>query len=162
LTPPADIGFDFRALEAAGFAYEDIQAMFEQEVIRLVNEIRAEYGLPILALHLELANVARLRAEEMVTHNVRGHLSPTTGLEHTAHANAMGLNLRYAGENSARGSRNPQAVVNAWMNSAGHRDFILSGHSTSRFPHLGYIGVGFYFDEITAWTLWLTCNLPPR
>jgi uncharacterized protein YkwD len=68
-------------LEAAGFAYEDIQAMFEQEVIRLVNEIRAEHGLPALILHPELANVARLRAEEMVEYNVRGHISPTTGLE---------------------------------------------------------------------------------
>jgi uncharacterized protein YkwD len=161
LTPPCEIGFDFRALEAAGFAYEDIQSVFEQEVIRIVNEIRAEYGLQALAFHPELANVARLRTEEKVYHNVRGHLSPATGLEHTEHARAMGLNLAFAGENAVRGPRTPQAVVDAWLDSTVHRQFILSGHRTSPFHDLGHIGVGFSFDERrTAWTLWQTCNRP--
>ena len=161
VAPTHEVDFDFRALEAAGLAYEDIQTMFELEVIRLVNEIRAEYGLPPLVLHVGLAEVARLRTEEKVIYDVRGHRSPTTGLEHTAHARAMGLNLAYAGENSGRGPRTPQGIVDGWMASCGHRAFILSGHSTSRFRELGYIGVGFSFGErITAWTLWQTCGNP--
>ena len=158
------IVFDFRALEAAGFAYEGIQTMFELEVIRLVNEIRASYGLPALTLHPELARIARLRTEEKVKYDVRGHLSPTTGLEHTAHARAMGLDVAIAGENSIRGSRTPQETIDVWMDSPGHRDFILSGHSTSRFRERRYIGVGFSFgDRTTAWTLWQTCGNPaPR
>jgi len=141
--------------------YEDIQTAFEQEVIRIVNEIRAGYGLQPLVFHVELAEVARLRSTEMVYYNVRGHLSPTTGLEHTEHARAMGLNLAFAGENSVRGPRTPQGAVDAWIASTVHREALLSGHSTSSFPGLGYVGVGFAYDErITAWTLWLTCNNP--
>jgi len=161
ITAPEDIGFDFRALEAAGFTYEEIQTIFELEAIRIVNEVRASYGLQPLTLHSGLARIARLRTEEMVTYNVRGHISPTTGLEHTAHARAMGLNLAYAGENAGRGPRTPQAIIDGWLESPAHREFILSGHSTSRFPDLGHIGIGFSFDERrTAWTLWQTCNNP--
>jgi len=164
LVPPADIGFDRWALQTTGFSHEDIQAMFEQEVIRLVNEIRRDYGLPLVALHPELAMIARLRAEEKVIYDVMGHISPTTGLEHTAHARAMGLNVAYAGENAGRRAPNPQMAVNAWMASTiGHREFILSGHHTSRFSEMSYIGVGFSFDErITAWTLWQTCGRPAQ
>lgn len=138
-TPPDDIGFDRIALEVAGFEREQIQEMFEWEVIRIVNEIRAEHDLPPLVHHPALANIARLRTEEMVKYNVFSHKSPTTGLEHTAHARAMGLNLRYAGENAVSGRRTPQVVVDAWMASSAHRDFILSGHSTSRFRALRYM-----------------------
>ena len=158
---PSEIGFDFRALESTGFSYEDIQTIFELEAIRIVNEVRMSYGLQPLRLHNGLARIARLRTEEMVYYNVRGHVSPTTGLEHTAHARAMGLNLAYAGENAGRGPRTPQDIIDGWMESTVHREFILSGHSTSRFPDLGHIGIGFSFDERrTAWTLWQTCNNP--
>ena len=165
MTPPTDIGFDRWALVEADFTYEDIQTMFEQEVIRLVNEIRAEYGLAAISFHTELAEVARMRSDEMIYYDVRGHISPTTGLSHTAHARAMGLNLAYAGENMGRRAPNPQAAVDAWMDSNGHRDFILSGHSTSQFPQMNYIGVGFAFGgdrNLTAWTLWQTCGRPAQ
>ena len=46
-----------------------IQSAFEQEVIRLVNEIRYGYGLPALIYHPELAHIARLRAEETVRYS---------------------------------------------------------------------------------------------
>ena len=165
LSPPENIGFCFRTLVDAGYIFEDIQSMFESEVIRLVNEIRAENGLSALRLHDDLADVARHRAEEKLAHDARGHISPTTGLEHTAHARAMGLNLAYAGENAILAGRTPQEVVDVWMASNGHRQFILSGHSTSRFTRpLRYIGVGFSFDDrnFTAWTLWKTCGSPAR
>lgn len=38
----------------------------------------------------------------------------------------FGLSYRTAGENIAYGQRTPQAVVNAWMNSNGHRANILN------------------------------------
>jgi len=166
VTPSADIGFDRWALVDAWFSYEDIQTMFEQEVIRLVNIIRAEYGLPSVTFRSDIAVVARMRSDEMIVYDVGGHISPTTGLEHTEHARAMGLNLAYAGENMGRRAPNPQAVVDGWMGSTvGHRDFILSGHSTSRFPQMRYIGVGFAFGgerNLTAWTLWQTCGSPAQ
>ena len=45
-----------------------------------------------------------------------------------------------AGENIALGQRSPEQVVNAWMNSEGHRANILN----ARFE---YIGVGYADNE---------------
>lgn len=47
----------------------------------------------------------------------------------------FGLRFSAAGENIAYGQPTPQAVMNAWMNSAGHRANILGASYT-------YIGVG--------------------
>jgi len=168
-TPPPDIGFDFRALEAAGFSIGDIQAMFEAEAIRLVNGIRAEHGLPPLIHNPELARIARMRTDEIIEHRSFGHISPVNGLEHTDYAREMGVNTSFAGENAAFGHMTPQAAVNGWMvSTAGHREFILSGSAGNRFTgELRYIGVGFSFGDSditfsngtsppgrTAWTLW--------
>jgi uncharacterized protein YkwD len=143
---------------------QDIQAAFEQEVIRLVNEIRMEHGLQPFVYHSDLARIARIRATETIEHNARyTHRSPVNGLEHTAYANAMGLNVVYAGESAVWERLTPKEAVESWMDSPPHRDFILSGARGSRFTFswrtLNYIGVGFSFGEYhasdTAWMLWL-------
>ena len=131
---------------------EYIQSAFEQEVIRLANEIRYEYGLPALIYHPELARIARLRAEETVRYSSRGHISPTTGLQHAEHARAMGLDVRRAGENWTGGRSSPANAVESWMNSPGHRRFILSGLE-SHFGGYKYIGVGFAITD---------CDIIPR
>ena len=169
LTPPVDIGFDFRGLEAAGYSYEEIQSMFEAEVVRLVNGIRAEHGLPSLIHNPELARIARMRTEEIIEHRVRGHVSPVNGLEGTDYARAMGVSTPFAGEAIAFGQLTPQAAVNGWMvSTAGHREFVLSGSTDNGFTgELRYIGVGFSYGDSdltfsdgtsplgrTAWTLW--------
>ena len=46
---------------------------------------------------------------------------------------SYGITYRSAGENIAMGQRTPQEVVNAWMNSSGHRANILS----KDFTHIG-------------------------
>ena len=151
-------------LQFAGYSYSQIQDILEQEVIRIVNEIRVEYGLPVLTFHPELAEIARYRAQESTDYGyITGHISHLTGLAHTAHARAMGLtDVWVAGENWHGGRQTPQAVVDSWMNSPGHYEFIISGHSTSRHSHhLPYIGVGVAFQEENGgsfnfnWTLWL-------
>ena len=48
----------------------------------------------------------------------------------------FGATHRSAGENIAMGQRTPQEVVQAWMNSEGHRRNILNKDFT-------HIGVGF-------------------
>jgi uncharacterized protein YkwD len=50
---------------------------------------------------------------------------------------AYGISYGYAGENIAKGQRSPQEVMDAWMNSQGHRENILS-------PNFTMIGVGYY------------------
>ena len=49
-----------------------------------------------------------------------------------------------AGENAAWGSVSPEEVVNAWMNSEGHRANILD-------PEARAMGVGYYYNSSSTW-----------
>ena len=64
------------------------------------------------------------------------HESPTYGSPFQM-MQSFGISYRTAGENIAYGQQTPQAVVDAWMNSSGHRANILNSSYTQ-------IGVGFY------------------
>ncbi|MCL2568174.1 MAG: S-layer homology domain-containing protein [Oscillospiraceae bacterium] len=145
------------------FPGADVRAMFEQELMRLINEIRSSYGLAPLIRHSALSTIARGRADEMIRHNSMSHVSPTTGLAHTAHANNQGLNVFYAGENAGWGHGTPQDMVTAWMESPVHRDGILVGAEGNRltveWATMPYAGVGFASGDThewgTAWTFWI-------
>lgn len=52
---------------------------YEQEVIRLVNEIRAQNGLSALTYNWELSRVARYKSQDMVDNRYFSHTSPTYG-----------------------------------------------------------------------------------
>jgi uncharacterized protein YkwD len=56
---------------------------------------------------------------------------------------SFGISYSSAGENIAKGQRTPQEVMNAWMNSSGHRANILSSSFTQ-------IGVG-YDSRANTW-----------
>jgi uncharacterized YkwD family protein/spore coat assembly protein SafA len=107
----------------------------ENEVVRLTNEQRAKYGLPPLKMDWQLARVARYKSADMRDKNYFQHNSPTYGSPFTMMRN-FGIQYRTAGENIAAGQRTPQEVVNAWMNSPGHRANILNKNFT-------HIGVGY-------------------
>jgi uncharacterized YkwD family protein/spore coat assembly protein SafA len=107
----------------------------ENEVVRLTNEQRAKYGLPPLKIDWQLARVARYKSADMRDKNYFQHNSPTYGSPFTMMKN-FGISYRSAGENIAAGQRTPQEVVNAWMNSPGHRANILNKGFT-------HIGVGY-------------------
>ncbi len=111
---------------------------FENEVVRLVNEQRAKYGLNALRTNWELSRVARYKSQDMADNRYFSHTSPTYGSPFQM-MKAFGLTYRSAGENIAYGQRTPEAVVNAWMNSSGHRANILNASYTQ-------IGVGFVLD----------------
>ena len=52
---------------------------YEQEVIRLVNEIRAENGLKPLTYDWELSRVARYKSQDMKDNRYFSHTSPVYG-----------------------------------------------------------------------------------
>jgi uncharacterized protein YkwD len=58
----------------------------------------------------------------------------------------FGIRYKSAGENIAKGQPSPEAVVNAWMNSSGHRANILN----STFTHIGvgYASGGSYWTQM--------------
>lgn len=118
---------------------------YESEVIRLVNEIRAENGLKTLSANWELSRVARYKSEDMVRNRYFSHTSPTYGTPFQM-IRAFGLSYRSAGENIAYGQRTPAAVVEAWMNSSGHRANILNTSYTQ--IGVGYCASGHYWTQM--------------
>ena len=120
-------------------------ASFEKEVVRLVNEQRAQYGLQPLRENWELSRVARFKSRDMADNRYFSHTSPTYGTPFQM-IRAFGLSFRTAGENIAYGQRTPQAVVNAWMNSSGHRANILNAAYTQ--IGVGYVADGNYWTQM--------------
>ncbi len=118
---------------------------YEQEVIRLVNIERAKYSLAPLAEDWELSRVARYKSLDMKNNSYFSHTSPTYGSPFDM-IKSFGLSYKTAGENIARGQTTPQAVVNAWMNSSGHRANILNSSYTK--IGVGYVAEGNYWTQM--------------
>ena len=116
---------------------------YAAEVVRLVNAERAKAGLSALTVDSAANAAAQVRAREIVSNF--SHTRPSGASCFTALREA-GVNYRGAGENIAYGQPSAQAVVNAWMNSPGHRANILNAQFTS-------IGVGHHVQNGTHyWT----------
>ena len=118
---------------------------YEKEVIRLVNEVRAENGLRELTYNWELCRVARYKSQDMKDNRYFSHTSPVYDSPFQM-MKSFGIKYRTAGENIARGQRSPQAVVNAWMNSSGHRANILNSSFTE--IGVGYVAEGNYWTQM--------------
>lgn len=118
---------------------------YENEVIRLVNEIRAKNGLNPLEGDWELSRVARYKSQDMKDNNYFSHNSPIYGSPFTMIKN-FGISYKMAAENIAKGQRTPQAVVNAWMNSSGHRANILN--ASYKKIGVGYVASGNYWTQM--------------
>jgi len=114
----------------------------ETSVLTIVNQERSKAGLKPLQMDWELQRVARIKACDMATTGYFSHQSPDYGSPFDMMKN-YGISYRTAGENIAKGQRTPQEVMNAWMNSTGHRANILKGDFT-------HIGVG-YCEQGNHW-----------
>lgn len=118
---------------------------FEARVIALVNEHRAKYNLAPLSENWELSRVARFKSQDMCDNKYFSHTSPTYGSPFQM-IKAFGISYRTAGENIAYGQRTPEAVVNAWMNSSGHRANILN--ASYKQIGVGYVSNGNYWTQM--------------
>lgn len=105
-----------------------------QQVVDLVNAERAKVGLAPLKLNTSLANVAKVKAEDMRDNNYFSHNSPQYGSPFDM-MKSFGIQYSYAGENIAAGQKTPEEVMKSWMNSPGHKANILNKNFTE-------IGVG--------------------
>lgn len=117
---------------------------YEQKVVDLTNQQRVKNGLPALKVDLSLSKVAREKSSDMQKNNYFSHTSPSYGSPFDM-MKKFGITYKTAGENIAKGQRSPEEVVNAWMNSAGHRQNILS----SSFTHIGvgHVANGNYWTQ---------------
>jgi len=116
---------------------------FEQEVFELTNAERTKAGLSPLTLDTELSKVARVKSQDMKDNNYFSHTSPTYGSPFDM-MKAFGISYTSAAENIAQGQTTPAEVVEAWMNSQGHRENILN-------PNYTHIGIGHVSDN-NYWT----------
>ncbi len=123
----------------------DVKA-WESEVVKLVNAQRSKLGLELLTENWELSRCARYKSQDMINKNYFAHQSPTYGSPFVM-MESFGLRFSAAGENIAKGQRTPQEVMNAWMNSEGHKRNIIS-------PSYTQIGVGLAKDKngVCYWT----------
>ena len=124
---------------------DDAVTKYEGEVVRLVNEIRKKNGLRALEQDWQLSRVARYKSQDMKDKNYFSHTSPTYGSPFQM-MKSFGISYKTAGENIAKGYSTPEAVVNGWMNSSGHRANILN----SSFTHIGvgYVSGGTYWTQM--------------
>jgi uncharacterized YkwD family protein len=119
---------------------------YEQQVLVLCNQIRAQNGLPSLTMNWQLERMGRIKAQEMASKKYFSHTSPVYGTPFQM-MKSFGISYTYAGENIAAGQPTPQAVVTSWMNSPGHKANILSKNYTQ--IGIGYASGGPYG---TYWT----------
>ena len=94
------------------------------QVFQLVNQRRKENGLAELTYRNDIQDAANIRANEIIS--TFSHTRPDGSSCFTA----VTVNYYAIGENIASGQKNVQEVMNAWMNSPGHRANILSKQFT--------------------------------
>jgi len=101
----------------------------EKMVVSLINQKRAEKGLPPLVWSDDVAKIARLHSENMVKFNFFSHMG-MDGKMVDGRADSLGITKWTAmGENIAynRGFRNPiETAVEKWLLSPTHRDNLLN------------------------------------
>ncbi|CAL9339738.1 hypothetical protein SUDANB145_00238 [Streptomyces sp. enrichment culture] len=116
----ADTGSD---TAAAGTA--SVSGGPEAQVLALVNEERAAAGCSPLTENARLTAAADDYSDVMAASGVMSHTGPD-GSTMASRVEAAGYQWSALGENIARGQADAEAVMDAWMNSSGHRANILN------------------------------------
>ena len=131
-------------ISSAALSYENPElAEYAKQVAILVNRERSSYGLQPVKYSPLLSEAANVRSSEL-----RKNFSHTRPNGTSCFTVLKEFDISYfsAAENIAYGQRTPEIVMNAWMNSSGHRANILS-------KNVEYIGVGVvYSNGIYYWT----------
>jgi uncharacterized protein YkwD len=121
-------------------------AALEAAVLEIVNTERAKAGCAPVANNDKLTAAARGHSADMAARNYFSHTTPE-GVDFVTRINNTGYRWSGAGENIAKGQRTPADVMNAWMNSAGHKANILN----CGFKDLG-VGVAADSSGTLLWT----------
>ncbi|NEB03018.1 CAP domain-containing protein [Streptomyces sp. SID13726] len=118
------------------------EAAAAAEVLQLVNVERAKVGCSPVAANSALADLAAAFSKAMADQGFFDHTDPSgaTPWDRAALAGITSL----GGENIARGQSDPAAVMEAWMNSPGHKANILNCDFKT-------LGVGVVFGAGGPW-----------
>ncbi|TXS57485.1 CAP domain-containing protein [Streptomyces sp. t39] len=115
----------------------------EAQVLALVNKERAAAGCGPVTSNPRLTQAADDYSDVMAASGVMSHTGPD-GSTMTSRVEAAGYAWSTLGENIARGQADAEAVMDAWMNSPGHRANILN----CSFDELG---VGVHMGDGGPW-----------
>ncbi|MET8686086.1 CAP domain-containing protein [Streptomyces sp. NPDC004732] len=121
---------------------ESDESTAEAAVLTLVNQERAKAGCRPLRADDRLAALAGDFSADMAARDFFDHTDPD-GATPWDRAEKAGIK-NLGGENIARGQANAQSVMDAWMNSAGHRANILNCDYKT-------LGVGAHFAPGGPW-----------
>lgn len=121
---------------------------YVSQVIALVNKERKKEGISPVKESSALTKAALTRAKEIVT---RFEHTRTDGTSCFTVLDEYGISYMACGENIAYGQKTPAQVMEAWMNSAGHRQNIMS-------TKFGTIGIGYYVVNNTPYWVQLFTN----
>ncbi|MGW0934724.1 CAP domain-containing protein [Streptomyces sp. NPDC002666] len=111
-------------------------------VLALVNQERSKVGCSPVTASSSLASLAQSFSDDMAARGFFDHTDPDgqSPWDRAAKAGVSGL----GGENIARGQADAEAVMEAWMNSEGHRANILNCDYKT-------LGVGVHFGSGGPW-----------
>ncbi|MFD4154784.1 CAP domain-containing protein, partial [Streptomyces hydrogenans] len=127
-----------------GAQHDNGQASAADQVLALVNTERAKAGCGALTANATLARAAQGHSDDMAARDFFDHTNPD-GDGPGERVTAAGYPWSTYGENIAMGQTTPEQVMEAWMNSPGHRANILN----CDFKELG---VGVHTDGGPYWT----------
>lgn len=124
--------------------HDSTEQGFADRVLELTNNFRAQNGLPRLFHDPVLQVAAKVHAEDMArrsyfehdTQSFNNGQGTVSGFSPFARMGMIGATYSTAAENIAAGQNTPDAVVNAWINSSGHRANMLN-------PNVTHLGVGY-------------------
>lgn len=119
-----------------------VETQAEAAVLLLVNEERAKAGCSPVAASSDLAKLAETFSADMALRGFFDHTNPD-GDDPWDRAAALGI-TGLGGENIARGQATAEAVMEAWMNSPGHKANILNCDFKT-------LGVGVHLGDGGPW-----------
>ncbi len=105
----------------------------EDQMLKMVNQERAKQGLPALTKGLNLADVGRAHAADMLERGYFSHNTPE-GLSPFDRIDKAGISYTFAAENLAF-APDVEIAMDGLMKSPGHRANILA-------PEAGRLGIG--------------------
>ena len=115
---------------------------YQNEIATLINNARAQNGLPALAINPQLSAAAQGHSIDMACYGFLGHTG-SDGSSVYERVAAAGYAASYS-EEIIYGSGYPKTAFNWWMNDPVHRDAILN-------PNVIEMGIGYAYVADTAY-----------
>ena len=131
--PPATVG---GPTAPAGVCNPDRNAAYESEILSLINNARANNGLPALNMNTKLQAAADAHSKDMACNSLLSHTG-SDGSSVSSRVAAQGYASSYSVENIYAGGT-AQDAFTWWMNDQIHKDAILD-------TRISEIGIGYAY-----------------